>query len=133
MKRTSKHFYVFGVFKIDVLDRTLLGRNGAVSLTPKAFDTLLFLVENNGRVLSRKEIMAHLWPDSFVEENNLAQNVSLLRKALGEEGNNLIETVPKRGYRFTAEVDEQWDERTPVMVRQQTRARVIVEEEVSDP
>ena len=104
MKRQAKRLYIFGAFRIDVSDRVLFGESGAMPLTPKAFDTLLYLVENNGRVLTRDEIMTEVWPDSFVEENNLAQNISILRKALGTEGNKLIETVPKRGYRFSASV-----------------------------
>ena len=129
MKRTPKRFYVFGVFRIDLTDRVLLGDRGPLALTPKAFDTLLFLVENNGRVLGREEIMTEVWPDSFVEENNLAQNISALRKALGPEGNQLIETVPKRGYRFMAEVAEKWEDGSELIVRERTRTRVIVEED----
>ena len=108
MKGQAKRFYVFGLFRIDVTERMLFGEKGAVPLTPKAFDTLLFLVENSGRVLSREELMAQVWPDSFVEENNLAQNISTLRKVLGPDGAKLIETVPKRGYRFVADVKETW-------------------------
>ena len=112
MSRQTKRFYVFGVFRIDVTERVLFGEKGVVSLTPKVFDTLLVLVENSGHVLSKEELMEKVWPDSFVEENNLAQNISVLRKALGEEGSGqkCIETVPKRGYRFTADVTEKWED-----------------------
>jgi pimeloyl-ACP methyl ester carboxylesterase/DNA-binding winged helix-turn-helix (wHTH) protein/class 3 adenylate cyclase len=127
MRKQPKRFYVFGVFRIDVNDRVLLGEKGAMPLTPKAFDTLLFLVENSGRVLGREEIMTGVWPDSFVEENNLAQNISALRKALGPEGNKFIETIPKRGYRFVADVSEKWEAGPDLIVRERTRARVIVE------
>jgi DNA-binding winged helix-turn-helix (wHTH) protein len=108
MKAQAKRFYVFGDFRLDVTERILFGEKGAVSLTPKAFDTLLVLVENSGHVLSKDELMAKIWPDSFVEENNLAQNISALRKALGEDGGGqkFIETVPKRGYRFIGNVRE---------------------------
>ncbi len=104
----GKRFYVFGVFLIDVTARLLYGAKGIVPLTPKAFDTLLVLVEQRGRLVSKTELMEKVWPDSFVEENNLAQQVFALRKALREEGGgrNYIETLPKRGYRFTAEVTE---------------------------
>ena len=132
MKRQAKRLYIFGAFRIDVSDRVLFGESGAMPLTPKAFDTLLYLVENNGRVLTRDEIMTEVWPDSFVEENNLAQNISILRKALGTEGNKLIETVPKRGYRFSASVSEEWDDGPPMIIRERTRSRVIVEEEIDD-
>ncbi|HTG91808.1 MAG TPA: alpha/beta fold hydrolase [Pyrinomonadaceae bacterium] len=132
MKRQSKRFYVFGAFRIDVTDRLLFRDNGAVPLTPKAFDTLLFLVENGGRVLGRQEIMTEVWPDSFVEENNLAQNISALRKVLGPAGSKLIETVPKRGYRFVGEVTETSDEAPGEIIRERTRARVVIEEDTED-
>jgi DNA-binding winged helix-turn-helix (wHTH) protein/pimeloyl-ACP methyl ester carboxylesterase len=100
-------FYAFGDFRLDAGERVLLGGRGVVPLTPKAFDTLLVLVENSGHVIGKEELMRRVWPDSFVEENNLAQNISMLRKALGEEGGQkYIETVPKRGYRFSAGVTE---------------------------
>lgn len=112
MSKQTKRFYVFGVFRIDVAERVLFGEKGVVSLTPKAFDTLLVLVENSGHVLSKEALMEKVWPDSFVEENNLAQNISALRKALDEEGvrpQKYVETVPKRGYRFIADVREKWE------------------------
>ena len=82
-------------------------------LTPKVFDTLLLFIENSNLLLTKNDMIARLWPDSFVEESNLAQNVSVLRRALGEQpnGKQYIETVPKRGYRFTAEVKLCADER----------------------
>ena len=108
MQAQSKRFYLFGLFRLDVTERLLFGQQGIVALTPKAFDTLLILVENSGHVLSKNELMEKVWPDSFVEENNLAQNISMLRKALGEgtSGGKMIETIPKRGYRFVADVRE---------------------------
>jgi DNA-binding winged helix-turn-helix (wHTH) protein len=105
-KVQDKRFYIFGVFRIDVTERVLFNEMGSVPLTPKAFDLLLFLVENSGHMLDKEELMKQVWPDSFVEENNLAQNISTLRKALGPGGAKFIETVPKRGYRFGAEVRE---------------------------
>jgi len=131
MRGNPKRCYVFGVFRIDVTERVLFGEKGPISLTPKAFDTLLFLVENSGRVLGRDEIMSQVWPDSFVEENNLAQNISALRKLLGPEG-KLIETVPKRGYRFVANVTEKFEDGPDLILRERTRARVIVEEETGE-
>ena len=105
--KQARRFYAFGAFRLDAGERVLLGERGVVPLTPKAFDTLLVLVENSGHVIGKEELMRRVWPDSFVEENNLAQNISALRKALGEEsGQKYIETVPKRGYRFSAEVAE---------------------------
>src|SRR5947199_2109611 len=128
MNRQPKRFYVFGLFRIDVTERVLLSPQGVVLLTPKAFDTLLVLVENNGHVLSKEELMGKVWPDSFVEENNLAQNISVLRKALGE-GQKFIETVPKRGYRFVADVREAVEEGEEIILRERTRTRIVVEDE----
>lgn len=103
-----------------------------VSLTPKAFDTLLLLIENGGHVLSKEEIMESVWADSFVEENNLAQNISILRKALGEgvDGAKFIETVSKRGYRFIAPVIETGiDPMENSLTIERTVARITIEEE----
>lgn len=130
--RPPKRFYLFGLFRIDVTERVLLGENGSIPLTPKAFDTLFVLVQNSGHVLTTEELMTQVWPDSFVEENNLAQNISALRKVLGAGGGKLIETVPKRGYRFAADVQEIWDENVDIVVRERTRAHIVVEEEGND-
>ena len=101
-RRPTKRFYLFDGFRVDASERLLFKENREVPLTPKVFDTLLVLLENSSHVLTKKELMQQVWPDSFVEENNLAQNISILRKALGEgkEGEHYIQTVPKRGYRF---------------------------------
>lgn len=106
MASQAKQLYEFEQFRLDPQERLLLRDGEPVPLTPKAFDTLLALVENSGRLLEKEELMRRLWPDSFVEEGSLAQNVSLLRRALGErsEGQKFIETVPRRGYRFLASV-----------------------------
>src|SRR6266498_2402411 len=107
MNRLTRHLYDFGRFRLDAKERLLLHDREIVPLTPKAFDMLLALVENSGHLLEKNELMQRLWPDSFVEEGSLAQNISLLRKALGEsESQKFIETVPRRGYRFVASVRE---------------------------
>ena len=84
MGERSQHFYEFGRFRINTGDRVLLCDQEIVQLTPKVFDILLALVENSGQVISKDGLMKKVWPDSFVEEGNLTQNISLLRKALGE-------------------------------------------------
>jgi DNA-binding winged helix-turn-helix (wHTH) protein/TolB-like protein/Tfp pilus assembly protein PilF len=106
MSQQTKRLFEFGAFRLDAQERLLLRDGDLVPLTPKAFDMLLALVENSGRLLGKQELMQRLWPDSFVEEGSLAQNISLLRRALGEssEGQKFIETVPRRGYRFVASV-----------------------------
>ena len=96
----------FGPFLIDVRERVLRRNGRPVPLTPKAFDVLATLVEQPGRLLSKEELLQKVWPDTFVEESNLAYNVFALRKALGDTADNgeYIETVAKRGYRFIATV-----------------------------
>ena len=125
----SQRFFLFDGFRVDASERLLFKDNREVSLTPKVFDTLLVLLENSSHVLTKKELMEQVWPDSFVEENNLAQNISILRKALGEgkEGEPYIQTVPKRGYRFVADVRTTGGDDESVIVRERTRARIVVE------
>jgi len=85
--------------------KRLLTRDGEkVTLAPKTYDLLLLLVQSEGLALSRRELMSAPWPDTFVEEANLSYQVTALRKALAEEGEKWVETVPKHGYRFTAPV-----------------------------
>jgi serine/threonine-protein kinase len=99
--------FEFGEFRVDTAKRLLLKRDGEpVPLTPKVFDTLLYLVEHSGMVLDKEELMKSLWPDTVVEENNLNQSISTLRRALGENRgkHRYIVTVPGRGYRFAADV-----------------------------
>jgi TolB-like protein/Flp pilus assembly protein TadD len=99
-------FYEFGPFRLDT-QRCLVLREGVpMNLSPKAFETLLVLVENNGRVMKKEDLMARIWANSFVEEGNLTQNIFILRKALGEGPNDhrYIVTVPGQGYRFVASV-----------------------------
>lgn len=101
------HRYEFSGFQVDPIRRCLHRSDGAqVPLTPKVFDTLLFLVQHSGAVLDKERLMEAVWPDSIVEENNLSQNISTLRRVLGESpgSHRFIVTVPGRGYRFVADV-----------------------------
>jgi TolB-like protein/DNA-binding winged helix-turn-helix (wHTH) protein/Tfp pilus assembly protein PilF len=102
----TNRFYDFGPYRLDRRARVLLRDGATVPLTPKVLDTLVVLVERRGEVVSKDELLKAVWPDTFVEESNLSQNVSVLRKALGQHLDHLtyIETLPKRGYRFVAEV-----------------------------
>jgi eukaryotic-like serine/threonine-protein kinase len=95
--------YEFGPFRLDPAERILLRGNEIVPLTPKAFDTLYLLVRNSGHLLEKEEMIRALWPDTFVEEGSLSNNIFLLRKALGDDP-AFIETVPRRGYRFVGAV-----------------------------
>src|SRR5438132_4672231 len=108
MSEQINHVYRFGPFCIDAEKRVLLREGEVVPLAPKAFDTLLALVQHHGQVLEKDELMEMLWPDSEVEEANLPLRISALRKALGESPNDrrYIVTVPGRGYRFAADVRE---------------------------
>src|SRR5215213_1987744 len=102
----GKRLYEFGPFLLDPAERVLMREGQPVPLTPKAFDLLVVLVENGGHLLNKKDLMEAVWPDSFVEEGNLTFTVSSLRKALGEARKEpqYIETVPRIGYRFVANV-----------------------------
>jgi DNA-binding winged helix-turn-helix (wHTH) protein/TolB-like protein/Tfp pilus assembly protein PilF len=104
----DKTLYEFDRFRFDPADRLLLEDGKPVSLTPKALDILLVLVQNGTRLTTKEELMRKVWPDSFVEEANLTVNISALRKLLGEtvDGQQYIQTVPKSGYRFSVPVTE---------------------------
>ena len=130
MSRPAKHLYEFGGFQLDARERVLRRAGQPVQLTPKALDTLLVLVENSGHVVAKDELMQRLWPDSFVEEGNLAFNISVLRKALAESGGDMqfIETVPKRGYRFMAGVRQMGEDDAALVLEQQTTAHIVIEE-----
>src|SRR6266702_4561646 len=103
-----KHLYRFGDYTVDPDERVLLRNGMPAPLTPKVFDTLLILVENSCRLVKKAELMNRLWPDSFVEDANLTFNIQQLRKSLGDNARKpqYIETVPRRGYRFIADVEE---------------------------
>src|SRR3984957_1586264 len=98
--------YRFGQFVLDPGRRTLFRADSPVSLTPKAFDVLLFLVQNPNRLVTKEELLQAVWGDTFVEEGNLKQYISHLRKALGDnsEDTRLIVTIARKGYQFTADV-----------------------------
>lgn len=109
MPDEAQHIYEFGDFRLDRTDKILRRREGnLVPLTPKVFETLEFFIENAGRLIEKDELMRQVWQDRFVEENNLSFNIKMLRKALGDRAQKpqFIETVPRRGFRFIAEVRE---------------------------
>jgi DNA-binding winged helix-turn-helix (wHTH) protein/tetratricopeptide (TPR) repeat protein len=100
------YLYRFGQFVLDPARRTLSRADSPVSLTPKAFDVLLFLVQNPNRLVTKEELLQAVWSDTIVEEGNLTQYISHLRKALGDnsEDTRLIVTIARKGYQFTARV-----------------------------
>jgi DNA-binding winged helix-turn-helix (wHTH) protein/TolB-like protein/Tfp pilus assembly protein PilF len=109
MNEPQSHIYEFGGFRLNAAKRQLLkAEEEVVPLMPKAFDTLLYLVRNSGKIVEKDELMREIWADTIVEENNLNQNISILRKVFGEKRGEyrFIATIPGRGYKFVAEVHE---------------------------
>ena len=106
MSASPKQLYQFGMFAVDTDQRVLLREGKPQPLAPKIFETLLILVENNGRIVAKDELMNRLWPDSFVEEANLTFNIQQIRKCLGDNARKplYVETIARRGYRFIADV-----------------------------
>ena len=129
MSQQSECSYEFGSFRIDAVKRLLLRDGEPVALTSKSLDTLLVLVEHRGQVVNKEELMNKLWPDTAVEENNLTQQISVLRKTLGERAgeHRYVVTVPGRGYSFVAEVRELWGNEPDLIVEQHTRSRISVD------
>jgi eukaryotic-like serine/threonine-protein kinase len=116
MSQSAQVLYEFGPFRLDPSQELLAEGTRKVPLTPKAYQTLIVLVENRGRTLAKDELLQKVWPDAFVEEATLAQNIFTLRKQLRDDRETAlyIETVPKRGYRFVAEVRQVQPAVTPV-------------------
>jgi DNA-binding winged helix-turn-helix (wHTH) protein len=126
MGRPENRYYEFGRFRMDLQSRVLMRSADIVPITPKAFDTLLALVERRGELVGRQELIKAVWPDSFVVEGNLNSNIFMLRKALGageREGETYIATVPRRGYRFAADVREVCEAKSSVMAQVADRWR----------
>ncbi|MBA3631559.1 MAG: PD40 domain-containing protein [Acidobacteria bacterium] len=133
MSEQTQHFYTFGEYKIEKTERLLTRRGEVVPLPPKAVELLFVLLESNNHILTKDELMNLVWADSFVEEANLSRNVFLLRKVLGEgkNGEKFIETIPKRGYRFAANVTEtNGDEAIEIIAHERTLAHIVIEEEI---
>jgi len=120
MSRQVKQLYEFGAFCLDPAEHTLLRDGQPIPLRPKVYDLLVVLVENRGHLVDKEQLMSSVWAEEFVEEGNINKNISMLRQALGESGGGtkFIETVPKRGYRFVAEVREVNDNRQAELLTQ---------------
>lgn len=130
MATESRIVYEFGPFRMDPDKQTLLRENVTVPVTPKAFETLLVLVRRSRDVVSKEELLKEVWPDSFVEESNLSQNIFLLRKALGDTAENrqYIVTLPGRGYRFAATVRTVTEQGEALVAQARTRTQIVIEE-----
>src|SRR5687768_15713598 len=136
----DNRFYEFEPFLLDAGSRILLKDGETVRLTPKAFETLLVLVQHGVQVVEKEQLLKEVWPDSFVEEGSLSQNIHELRKALGDDSSEprYIETIPKRGYRFVApvkvsaanpgQIDLAGTENEATVIERHTFARVISQE-----
>ena len=126
-----KGLYQFGPYRLEIARRRLMRDGEVVPVSSRVFETLLVLVQNHQRVMVKDELMQAVWPDSFVEEVNLAQNISALRKALGEAPgeNRYIATIPGRGYRFVADVEALQAEDSEIVVQRQTTATLVIEED----
>jgi DNA-binding winged helix-turn-helix (wHTH) protein/tetratricopeptide (TPR) repeat protein len=122
--------YEFGPFHMDPDKQILLRGNDPVPVTPKAFETLLVLVRRSREVVSKEELLKEVWPNSFVEESNLSQNIFLLRKALGDTAENrqYIVTLPGRGYRFAAPVRTVTEQGEALVAQARTRTQIVIEE-----
>lgn len=129
MPAEQKVLYEFGPFRADPEKQILSRDREQVPITPKVFETLLILVRRSGEVVTKDDLMKELWPDSFVEESNLSQNIFMLRKALGDapEERRYIVTVPGRGYRFATDVQTVKLEGEHLMIAGHTQSHVVVE------
>lgn len=126
---SSNPIFTFEDFRLDPAERLLFNAGAAITLPPKVFDTLLMLVRNAGHVLGKEKMLAEIWEGSFVEENNLSQNISYLRRILGETPEmRFIETVPKFGYRFVSGVAVKKSDEPRTEIFETTRARVYLDD-----
>jgi DNA-binding winged helix-turn-helix (wHTH) protein/Tol biopolymer transport system component len=132
MSNQARELYEFGSFRLDPEKRLLLQANEPIPLQLKAFETLLVLVRHSRQVVMKDELIKAVWPDTFVEESNLSQNISVLRKTLSTRGGhqNYIVTIPGRGYRFTEHV--RMVSEPTLVVQRHSRALVAIEEQISD-
>jgi eukaryotic-like serine/threonine-protein kinase len=130
MATGPKILYEFGPFRVDPDKRVLLHENQPVAITPKAFETLLVLVRHSREDVSKEQLMQAVWPDAFVEEANLSQNIFTLRKALGDttEDRRYIVTLPGRGYRFAEEVRTITQDGNDLIIQSRSHSQVILEQ-----
>ena len=130
MSNGFRHFYEFGDFRLDAGKRILWRRGEIVPLAPKAAEVLLALVEKRGDVLGRTELLDKVWKDTFVEEGNINYTISNLRRTLGKsDKNGFIQTVPRRGYRFTAKLSESWDDpESEIVIERNMVSETVIEE-----
>jgi DNA-binding winged helix-turn-helix (wHTH) protein/tetratricopeptide (TPR) repeat protein len=131
---SKRRYYNFDSFRVDATEHVLLRDGKPVALPPKVFDTLLALVERNGHIVGKDELVEIVWPDVYVEENNLTQYVAAARRALGDtrQEQRYIETVPKRGYRFAPSVRLITEESDSVLTEEQESLRIVVKDRIEE-
>ena len=131
MSAITTEIYEFDQFRIDAKHRFLMRDGEVVQLKPKVFETLLVLIESAGQIVTKDELMQAVWGDTIVEENNLTHNISVLRKALGEDrrDHRYILTIPGRGYRFVADVKSLNGEGSDLVVAMFTGSQILIEDE----
>ncbi len=132
VKEQNRRIYKFDEFQIDVPNRQLRRGDKPVIMPAKAFDLLLALVENKGRLIEKDELFSRVWNDRIVEESNLTVHISQIRKALGEKRQNTryIETVPGYGYRFVGAIENFDDD--DLIIETQTLSRIVIEKEENE-
>jgi TolB-like protein/DNA-binding winged helix-turn-helix (wHTH) protein/Tfp pilus assembly protein PilF len=131
MLQQTKHYFEFGPYRLDPAAGVLTRDGALVVLNPKAVDTLAVLIRHHGNVVSKEELMKAVWPHAFVEEANLNVQISVLRKALEDSPEHpaFVETIPRRGYRFCAAVQEVYEEPAEWKIQRRSVARVVIEEQ----
>ena len=129
MDERRQNIYEFGPFYLDTRERVLLRDGKPVPLTPKAYETLLALISKSGHIVDKEELMRQVWPNVVVEENNLTGNIFALRKVF--DGHHYIETVARRGYRFTADVKQVRIEDVKLPDRSGSQTKVLIREKIS--
>jgi DNA-binding winged helix-turn-helix (wHTH) protein len=132
MRNHVRQFYEFGPFRLDPEKHRLFRYGEPVPLSPKDVEALLVLVRHPGRLLEREELMQAVWADTFVEDANLTVAISHLRKALNQIGETAeyIETIPRVGYRFVADVRNVSEELAPLIIEKHKYSQTTIEEEL---
>src|SRR5687768_7449943 len=130
MSNKTLTFFKFDDFYLDIDERCLTFQNQSVSLTPKAFQTLVVLLRNHGKVVEKEYFLNEVWADTFVEESTLAQNIKTLRKTLSrfQKDKEFIVTAPRRGYQFVGDVQEVSGDEEIIVVEKHTRTHLIAKQ-----
>src|SRR5438477_3640903 len=132
MQRLTHQTRCFDGFTLDLTRGCLLRGNQEIKLPPKPYDALKYLVENSGRLISKRELIEALWPDTAVTDDSLVQCMKEVRRALGDDAQQIIKTVPRRGYIFEQEVRENAPSAPVTTYTEETAVQLIIEEEETD-